>query len=193
MRTITIVVIVVIIIIILWIIFAQSSKPSKNLPIIDQVDLNRYQGLWYEVARLPVVFQRGCVNSTANYTLNENKTMHVVNQCDVNGNTITATGTAYPNYPPAIEGTNIYPGSFTVKFDEVYSANDDSSTKISSWPGLYQIIYLDPEYQYAMVGDPSRQNLWILSRTPKMDSYQLSQLMAFAANLGFPVNDMIIN
>ena len=61
------------------------SAVSRELPVVEKVDLNRYTGLWYEIARLPHFFQRGCINSRAEYRLNQDGTVAVINRCERDG------------------------------------------------------------------------------------------------------------
>jgi apolipoprotein D and lipocalin family protein len=127
-------------------ILACVSAPAPPLAVVPQVDLDRYMGTWYEVASYPTWFQRGCVASTATYALNADGTVDVLNQCRRGGEVATARGTAWAPDPSV-------PAKLRVRF---------------FWPfsGDYWIIDLGPQYDYAVVGHPSRDYLWILSRTP---------------------------
>lgn len=158
----------------------SESNSIAYLPIVN-VDLTKYQGLWYEVARLPATFQRSCINTTATYTLNPDKTMNVTNQCQIENRIVRINGIAYPNYHEIIPGSNIYPGSFTVIF------------KMQPKPekGEYNIILIDPEYRYALVGTKNRQNLWILSRTNNMEPNTYNYYVNVARNLGYPINNLV--
>lgn len=128
---------------------------------------------------MPVPFQNNCSNSTAQYTLNTDNTITVLNRCEANGQIIEANGIAYPNYPEISNG--IYPGSLTVYFD-----NNNSG-------GQYNIIDLDPNYQYAMVAGSGYDNLWILSRTQSLNQNTYNYLVQKARSLGFNVNNLIVN
>ena len=121
------------------------------LETVASVDLQRYAGKWYEIARLPNSFQKDCWNSTAEYEIIDSETIRVVNRCEedsAGGAMDDATGKAW-----VVEGSN------------------NAKLKVSFfWPfkGNYWIIDLNPDYQWAVVGEPSRKYLWILSRTPTM-------------------------
>lgn len=132
---------------------ACVSAPAPPLAVVPQVDLDRYMGTWYEVASFPTWFQRGCVASTATYALNADGTVDVLNQCRRGGEVATARGTAWAPDPSV-------PAKLRVRF---------------FWPfsGDYWIIDLGLQYDYAVVGHPSRDYLWILSRTPELapDAY----------------------
>lgn len=131
------------------------SCATNNLPpvkTVAKVDLNRYLGLWYEIARFDQTFQKGCVATTAEYSLKDEGKIKVVNRCridSVNGKEKMAEGTAW-----------------------VVDKESNAKLKVTFfWPfsGNYWIIDLDENYKYAVVGEPGRNYLWILSRTPKMD------------------------
>ena len=130
---------------------AAESTTRQPLRTVDSVDLSRYSGTWYEIARYPNRFQRDCESDTkAEHTLRNDGKVQVVNSCrQKNGKVKTARGTAKIGDKP----TN---AKLRVTF---------------FWPfyGDYWIIGLSPDYRYAIVGEPKRNYLWILSRTPEMD------------------------
>jgi apolipoprotein D and lipocalin family protein len=140
------------------------------LPVVSELDLERYQGLWHEIARLPTRFQKGCTRSTATYETLTDGRVKVVNRCLRDGEWKMADGTAW------VEGPE--PSKLRVRF---------------FWPfsGAYWVIALDPDYQWSLVGHPSREYLWILSRAPEMDPAQRAQLENQAARLGFDVSRLI--
>lgn len=149
--------------------FYLFSEIYFILPTVEYLDLNRYSGLWYEIARLPNYFQKGCINSTANYTLQNDGNLKVVNRCIVNNKIIEVNGIAKP----------IRPGRLNVYFGNSFI------------PGEYNVIYIDPEYQYALVGTADRSNLWILSRTKNINQEKFQELVLFAEDLGFDTNKLI--
>lgn len=121
------------------------------LRTVEHVDLQRYAGRWYEIATIPMSFQKGCVGVTADYTIREDGDVDVVNTCrkeTLDGPVKVATAKAW-----SVDPSN---ARLEVRF---------------FWPftGDYWIIDLDPDYRWAVVGHPSREYLWILSRTPRMD------------------------
>lgn len=151
-----------------------SCKISRNLPTMDSVDLNKYAGLWYEVARLPNWFEQGLVCPVANYTLLPNGRIEVLNQGRLvkDFNKIkNARGTAW--VPDAQ-----YPGRLKVRF---------------FWPfaGDYYIISVDASYQYALIGAPSRKYLWILSRSKTPDPEIFNRLLALAQSHGFDTSKVM--
>lgn len=122
------------------------------LKTVQQVDLSRYTGTWYEIANFPQRFQKGCTATTATYTLRDDGDIDVLNRCrkgSLTGKEDSAKGRARV----AESGTN---AKLEVSFFRPF------------W-GDYWIIDLGPDYEYAVVGHPGRDYLWILSRSPTMD------------------------
>lgn len=156
-----------------------SHAAEEVLPTVNQVNLERYAGRWYEISRLPMWFERKCTgNITATYALREDQRIDVVNRCGTSEGFISAKGIAeMPN--PA------HPGQLRVRF-----APDWLSWFPVVW-GDYWIMALDPEYRWVMVGAPNRAYLWILSRTPALDKQTVNTLKLQASALGFQVGEMI--
>jgi len=129
--------------------------------VVPYVDLNRYVGKWYEIARYPTPFQAGCASSTANYTANEDGTIGVFNTCLAPDGSVNST----------IQGTA-----------RVVDATTNAKLKVSfpnvPIPGDYWIIDLGQDYEYAVVGDPTRLTLFILSRTPTLDQATLAAILS---------------
>jgi len=155
---------------------------AAPLTTVPNVDLNKYSGTWYEIARLPNRFQKHCVSDVvANYTLNPNNTVAVVNSCmQVNGRTKTAEGVA------RVAGEAKDSNSIL----EVRFAPSFLSWLPFVW-GDYRILALGPNYEYAMVGTEDRKYLWILSREKAMSEALQKKLLAEAANLGFATSQVV--
>ncbi len=161
---------------------ACAGVDSKgDLPTVASVDLSRYAGTWYEIARLPMWFQRHCVASQAIYSIRPDGAVGVQNECvtDVGG-VERAEGVARVVDPK----TN---ARLAVVFDNWFARLFGSSRE-----GNYWILDLDVEYRTAVVGTPDRQFLWILSRTPHLDEATYRGLVERAQQLGYPVSDLII-
>lgn len=131
---------------------SARAESGPELRTVSSVDLKRYVGRWYEIARYPNRFQRKCVGDTsAVYVLRPDGKIGVINSCrKADGTFSTSRGTA-----------------------KVVDKSTNARLKVTFfWPfsGNYWIIGLDPEYRYAIVGVPDRKYLWILSRTPTLDS-----------------------
>lgn len=165
----------------LFLIIGCAGKESrKPIPTVASVDLARYAGTWYEIARLPMWFQRHCIDSKATYTIRQDGKIGVHNECLADsGKVDQADGVATVVDPK----TN---ARLAVTFDNWFA-------RLVGPPphGNYWILDLDPDYQVAMVGTPNRRYLWILSRTPYLDTSVYQRMIAKAQNLGFPISDLI--
>lgn len=167
----------------LFILVALGACASKNSPYLataDNVDLDRYLGTWHEVARIDHWFQEGCINSTANYSMRDDGDIKVLNQCD-------------------IEGSD---GEKDEAIGRAWVVDEESSAKLKvQFPlkgiklpflaGDYWIIDLEENYQYAMIGDPKREYLWILARDKKLNQEILSMLIQKAESQGFPTEELL--
>ncbi len=153
-------------------IFSQSNPPKT----IAHVDLKKYAGLWYEIAKIPNSFQDQCVRgTTAKYTLKEDGEISVVNSCiDKDGDIDDADGVA-----------------------RVVDKNSNAKLEVSfvsflGWRpfwGDYWIIGLDENYQWAIVGTPSRKYGWILSRTKKLDQQTVDKIWGILKEQGYNPSD----
>ena len=158
-----------------------SSRTATPPATVAFVDLARYSGTWYELARLPMWFQRDCLQSKAEYTLLPGKGMDVVNSCPAKeGGHKEAHGIA----TVVDEQTN---AKLTVLFDNWFS-------RLFPWltRGDYWILALDPEYQTAVVGTPDREFLWILARQPAIEATKFEKLVDRAQTLGFGTERLLI-
>lgn len=155
-------------------------EPKQPLPTVASVDLTRYAGTWYEIARLPMWFQRHCIDSRATYTIRQDGKVGVHNECLTDRGTVDqADGVA-----TVVDPTS--KARLMVTFDNFFARLVGPSRE-----GNYWILELDPNYTVAMIGTPDRRYLWILSRTPQLDDAIYQQLVANAQRLGFPVADLI--
>lgn len=145
----------------------RGTAPEKLPQTVAHVDLSRYLGMWYEIGRYPNSFQKGCSDSTAEYTARPDGGIDVLNSCrDVqNGRLREAKGRAW-----------------------IVDKASNARLKVSFfWPfhGDYWIIDLGKEYEYAVVGTPDRRYLWILSRTPAMNPEKLEKILEKVEIQGF--------
>jgi apolipoprotein D and lipocalin family protein len=155
----------------------ESRQP---LPTAPSVDLTRYIGTWYEIARLPMWFQRHCIDSKAIYTILPDSKIGVHNECVTDSGTLDqADGVATVVDPT----TN---ARLAVTFNNFFARLVSPSRE-----GNYWIIDLDLDYRIAMVGTPDRRYLWILSRRPHIDDLTYQRLVAKAQALGFPISELI--
>jgi apolipoprotein D and lipocalin family protein len=143
---------------------ASGEVPLQTVP---KVDLDRYTGRWFEIARYPNFFERKCdSNAMASYALRPDGKISVINTCK------TREG--------ALKQAN--------GWAEVVDQKSGSKLKVTFfWPffGDYWIIDLGPNYEYAVVGEPSRKYLWILSRTAKMDDRIYAEITSRLAAKGY--------
>jgi apolipoprotein D and lipocalin family protein len=158
-----------------------QEKGSEQLTVVPTVDLSRYMGTWYEIARLPNRFQEKCAGDvTATYSILDDGEIRVVNRCrQESGEMTEAEGRAHR------------------------AADDEPNTKLKVrfapaflsflpfvW-GDYWIIDLAPDYSYAVVGEPDRKYLWILARSREMDETLLNEILARVRNQGYDTAPLI--
>lgn len=160
-----------------------TGNPVKELPTAKSVDLSRYVGKWYEIARLPMWAQQNCLRSTAEYTLLESDEIGVKNTC------ATADGEE-----TSIEGiATIVDQEHEAKLDVVFNqwAADIVAFYTPLNNGNYWILRVDPDYRHAIVATPDREYLWILARTPSLPESTYQELVAFSQGLGFATENLI--
>ena len=157
--------------------FAQAAdkpQPASDLKSISALDVPRYMGTWYEIAKFPAWFQKKCVADTrAEYTLQPDGRVQVINRCrQGSGEMKEALGS----------GRQI--GDVTSSKLEVRFAPAWLSFLPMVW-GDYWVIDLDPAYQLVAVSEPKREYLWILSRNAKVDPAAYDALLARLSGQGF--------
>lgn len=152
----------------------NSAHSQKTPVVVSSVDLKRYSGVWYEIARLPNFFERKLKCVTATYTLREDGKITVLNA----GHYITDPGKSTSSKGVAWVPDKNKPAKLKVQF---------------FWPfsGDYWILYLDDNYKYVLVGDPSFKYLWILAREKKMDESTYNMLLSKAIGNGYDVKTII--
>jgi apolipoprotein D and lipocalin family protein len=159
---------------------AVAQPPLGPLRTVEQLDLPRYMGTWYEIAKLPNRFQAKCASDTrAEYTAQPDGTVRVVNRCRTeNGETTEAVGLARqvggPDSP-----------KLQVRFAPAW---------LSWWPGVwgdYWIVDLEPDYQLVAVSEPNREYLWILARSPSVDPARQAAMVKRLAEQGLDVSRLL--
>jgi apolipoprotein D and lipocalin family protein len=154
---------------------AQTQTPVRTVPF---VDLDRYAGGWFEIARFPNRFQRECVGDVrATYARRPDGRIDVVNRCRTAGGETEARGVARIVDEQAFAKLKVRFAPAWLSFLPVW--------------GDYWIIGLAPDYSWAVVGDPDRDYLWILARTPQLDEQSTAAATAAARNNGFDVERLV--
>jgi apolipoprotein D and lipocalin family protein len=146
--------------------------PSVLPPeVVPHVDLERYAGMWHEIASYPNRFQKGCSDTNATYTLRKDGKFEVINRCRRAGREDSVKGSA-----------------------KVSDKTTNAKLKVTFfWPfyGDYWIIDLGEAYDYAVVSNPDRKYLWILSRTPQMDGPKYAGILKRLRGKGFEVDRLV--
>lgn len=156
---------------------AMGSR-GKPLEVVRNVDLSRYIGRWYEIGCIPTSFQpKDGINTRATYTSQEDGTIGVLNETWTHGKRGHIAGKAWKADPASDEAKFIV--QFRVPpFLPLFPVNGD-----------YWILALDKEnYNYAMVGEPKRNSLWVLARKPEMSDETYKELLEIAEKQGYDVN-----
>jgi apolipoprotein D and lipocalin family protein len=157
--------------------FGQNSM--SGLKTVDYVDLVKYSGLWYEIAKLPNRFQKHCAkNVTAEYKLRADKKIDVINSCiEEDGGIDKAEGIA-----KVVDlKTN---SKLEVSFVSIFG--------IQLFWGDYWILGLDDNYEYAVVGTPSRKYGWILARTPQLSGEKLNEAFEVLKAQGYDIKKFVM-
>lgn len=156
--------------------YAQMPAPVRTVPF---VDLDRYAGDWFEVARFPNRFQRQCLGDVrASYTRRPDGRVEVVNRCRTAGGQTEARGVA------RIVDEQTF-ARLKVRFAPAWL-----SWLPIVW-GDYWVVGLAPDYSWAVVGDPDRNYLWILSRTPHLNDESVAAARTVARDNGFDIARLV--
>jgi apolipoprotein D and lipocalin family protein len=156
---------------------ATTTTERLRLPelqTVPRVDLGRYLGTWYEVASFPQRFQRGCTATTATYALRDDGEIDVVNRCRKDS----------PDGPEKVARGRA----------RIVDPSSKAKLEVSFfWPfwGDYWIIDLGADYEYAVVGHPGRDYLWILSRTPTMTADVYEAILQRLTAQGYETNRLV--
>jgi apolipoprotein D and lipocalin family protein len=153
---------------------ATTGKPLPPLQGVPQVDLPRYMGTWYEIARFPHRFQEGCYGSRATYILASGGRIDVYNECHRGG--------------PDGEISAVRGRAWVIE------SRTNAKLRVSFfWPftGDYWIIDLGADYDYAVVGHPKRNYLWILSRTPGMEEGLYNRILERLKAQGYDLSPLV--
>lgn len=158
-------------IILLW--GCSASSIPKGAKAVENFDKSKYLGTWYEVARLDFYFERNLINTTANYSLNEDGSIKVVNR-------------GYEPYKKIwkeSEGKAKFVGKENVGMLKV--------SFFGPFYGGYNVVALDSNYQYALVAGEKLSYLWILSRKKTIPDHIKKEYLQIAEKIGYKTSDLI--
>lgn len=155
------------------------TNVREEVPTVARIDLERYLGTWFEICRLPLKWEdANAQDITATYALNENGTISVDNRCiDKNGKPDQAIGLA-----TAIDATN---AKLKLSFLPPYLRWIPFTT------GDYRVLRISPDYDVALIGTPSRENLWLLSRTAHLPDEIRAAYLATARHIGYDLSTLV--
>lgn len=155
---------------------AASSFAAAPLASVPSVDLQRYLGVWHELARYDNWFQdEACVNVTAEYGIDEDGDVSVLNTCRDAAGAVTETAEGYAR---VVEGSG------------------NAQLRVSFfWPffGDYWVVALADDYTWVIVSEPGRDYLWILTRSAATSDADRDSLVAKAVELGFDRNRLVFS
>ena len=140
-------------------------------PVAQNFDLSRFQGHWYEIARVPRDYDLDCKDTVADYDLKSASELQMRHSC------ASASGQAPQNFQAtATVDDAAVPAKLTLQ--------------IGAFTASYWVLAVGNDYEYAVIGHPSRTMLWILSRTPDLDAARYSAATSLATERGFDVSQL---
>jgi apolipoprotein D and lipocalin family protein len=149
----------------------EYNLENNYIKTVDYVNLKKYSGLWYEIFRLPVPFENDPKNVTAEYTLNKDESINVLNSEIIEGRVISISGSAVP-----IDNTN---SKLQIDF---------GNGRI----GYYFIVKLGRNYEFSLVSSPDKKYAWLLSRTKDVSIDLLDELYIWMQNENYEVEKILI-
>jgi apolipoprotein D and lipocalin family protein len=153
----------------------NTVQEKKNLTVVPAVDLQKYAGTWYEIARLPFSFESKLKCITATYSIRSDGNIDVLNKGHLISDPVKVK---YSKGKAFIPDKNV-PSKLKVQF---------------FWPfkGDYWIMELDKNYKYVLIGEPSYKYLWILARERKLDQVVMDKLFRKATESGYDLKNLIL-
>ena len=157
-----------------------SSAKAQPLHAVEELELDRYLGVWYEIARKPFAIQKQCNDASRSiYTLNENGQVLMDQHC------LTQQGREYQQSAAGF----IANAPFNSKMKVSYLP--EAVRWIPIWRGDYWVLKIDEDYQTVLVGEPKRQYLWLLARKPVLAPHITQHYLNYAKSLGYQLDDLI--
>ncbi len=153
--------------------FCAYGQSNTNMKTVKDVELAKFLGVWYEIARFPHSFERNLVGVTATYSLKKNGNIQVINQ----------------GYKNTLDGKPKKAKAFA----KIPDPNEPGRLKVYFfWPfgADYLILDLDKDYQWALVGSSSPNYLWILSCTPQLDDNIYQSIVEKAKSIGYDIKKL---
>jgi apolipoprotein D and lipocalin family protein len=161
----------------LIVMFSVSCANAQKLTTAEYVDIQRYTGKWYAITSLPQFFSKNCLGQSADYDIIDTQTISVLNTCFKKNKTTDIKGQAVvTNFQSNAE--------LIVTFNNFF-------TKLFRVKGDYNIIKLDDDYRYVMVGSRNRKSLWIMAREKSMPASELKKYIDLAKTEKFPVEKLV--
>lgn len=154
---------------------ATNQFAGNPLETVDALDLDRYLGQWYEIARYQKGFEKNIIGTTAEYSLRDDGRIQVVNS----GFKKTLDGSYTSVKAVAWRPDDTVPGALKVKFFGLFTSD-------------YLVFGLDDDYRWALVGNHERDSLWFLSRTAEISDETMNRMKAIAAGQGYDVSKLYI-
>jgi apolipoprotein D and lipocalin family protein len=151
----------------------QLVVGTRKVSTVSSVDLNRYLGTWYEVAAIPQPFQKSCQSPSATYALREDGQLSVLSRCRKD----------------SLEGDEQLTEGVARIVDRSSNAKLEVSFNGPFW-GQYWIIDLGPEYEFAVIGQPNRQALTVLSRSPHLSDPTFAAILTRALEQGYDISQV---
>ena len=167
--------IIFIVLINVLVISSAIAEENKNLKVVSNLDLHKFQGVWYEIAHNPWFPEKNCFAMIAHYKLIEDSKIEVTNICrkhGFNGEISKIVGKAW-----------LVDQTITSKWEVQFI-----------WPFSldYWVIDLDENFNYAVIGEPDKENFWILSRKPIMEKGLLAKIIAQSKMKGYDLSNLIL-
>jgi apolipoprotein D and lipocalin family protein len=154
--------------------FALLGCADRDPPVATNLDLVRFQGRWYEIARIPRNYDELCYDTTADYELAGPGALDFWHQCRLG----SPLGRLSEFYAPArAEDPNV-PAKLTLD--------------LGLYRGAYWVLDVGRDYEYALIGHPSLTMLWVLSRTPKLDGEKYARALDLARRDGFSTDELVL-
>lgn len=157
------------------------SSTLWSIDTVENLKIKPYMGLWYEIASIPQSFSKDCLgNTTAEYKLLDNDQIQVLNSCDQQNGRKTAEGRARINKK---YNSN---SKLEVTFAKIFN------NWIWTFSGDYWVLEISPNYNWSVVGHPSLDYLWILSRKQTMKRNQLLKIRRYLEDVGYNSCDILL-